>query len=611
MTTTKKPRARRSKKRTDDGKGDRRMVAGKRFRTPGVPPGPEAEKLWARIEDVANDNEVFCRTQLGVEPRWNHMALWAVNSIRTGELRVPLPPIDDLIATYDEADCSLPINIGQFYWDYTDDEDASTHYPSTVDGAKSVEAIDIYEVVAEAFPSVNWMLPKRHADVQIRNYEQSARESLAKLARARGGAPPDSGTPLIAGTFHEALTAYEEHRRQYFTEPDGTFDGSGHHFLGIIKAIRERRRDFQLAELDFRKCQEEFAYWCDRPEDRRKGKDGNYLTRKTCQNYVGELGRFFDWLHLSTQLGWRKPEDYGSLNRNVRKLKTDRRSLQDMEIKTFSLEDLKVLYRNAIPSERFLITWCLNCAHGAAEVGRVEWGDLSLAQEHPWKNQGLNVDCSTEDNWCGFIRPKSDVIGWWWLWPETVTLLNWLRDKRKEELGREPESSERLLLTETGSPLYRDESRNAQSSFGNAWRRLRKRIEKNEPKATVSNLPFGTLRNQMPDWLGGEQGKAIVASVALCHGIPHKGDKLLYRHYANRPWASLFAAQRDFRQHLMPVFEAVPDLTSEPDPLGDKVRTLWETGVRRAQQIADCLEINVATVHRRLNALGLRDKGGS
>ena len=69
----------------------------------------------------------------------------------------------------------------------------------------------------------------------------------------------------------------------------------------------------------------------------------------------------------------------------------------------------------------------------------------------------------------------------------------------------------------------------------------------------------------MPDWLGGEQGKALVASVALCHGIPHKGDKLLYRHYANRPWASLFESQNEYRQHLMPVFESVTDPTAEVD----------------------------------------------
>lgn len=109
----------------------------------------------------------------------------------------------------------------------------------------------------------------------------------------------------------------------------------------------------------------------------------------------------------------------------------------------------------------------------------------------------------------------------------------------------------------------------------------------------------------MPDWLGGEQANPIVASVALCHGIPHKGDKLLYQYYSNRPWAALFQAQRDYRQHLLPVFESVADPLMEPDPLGDKVRTLWNTGIRSPSKIAECLDVSLATVHRRLNQLGL------
>lgn len=602
MSTINRRRTRRGKKRTDDGKGDRRMIAGKRLRTPGVT-GDEADKRFSRIEQLWEDNERFCERQLKRGPDWTPIALWAAEAFRLGEVRVSLPPIDDILGSYENAE--WPILLKLIIDRYTA-EDFSCHYPTSVDGLESDEAMHVYDVLSNSFPSVNWVLPDSFAEEKVKRHEQNSRYSLEQVAKARNQAPPDPTTPLIAGTFHEALEAYEEKRREHFTAPDGTFDGSGHHFLGIIKAVRERRPDFQLAELDFRKCQEEMSYWCDRPEDRRKGKEGNYLTRKTCQNYVGELGRFFDWLHLSAEFGWRKSEDYSSLNRKVRKLRTDRRSLQDMEIKTFSLEELKILYRNAIPFERFLITWCLNCAHGAAEIGRVEWGDVLISQEHPWKKDGLKVDCSSGDSWCGFIRPKSDVIGWWWLWPETVRLLKWLRNKRCIELGREPKSDERLLLTDTGAPLYRDESRNAQSSFGNAWRRLRKRIEKNEPEVTVSSLPFGTLRNQMPDWLGGEQGRALVASVALCHGIPHKGDKLLYRHYANRPWAALFEAQKDFRRHLLPVFEAISDPTEEPDPIGDKVRAIWQTGVRSPKRIAECLEISVATVHRRLNDLGLR-----
>jgi hypothetical protein len=56
--------------------------------------------------------------------------------------------------------------------------------------------------------------------------------------------------------------------------------------------------------------------------------------------------------------------------------------------------------------------------------------------------------------------------------------------------------------------------------------------------------PFGTLRDQFSNWLGSDQNRAVIASIALAHGIPHKGDKLLYKHYSNRPWAHLFEAQK-------------------------------------------------------------------
>ena len=129
-----------------------------------------------------------------------------------------------------------------------------------------------------------------------------------------------------------------------------------------------------------------------------------------------------------------------------------------------------------------------------------------------------------------------------------------------EYLGQSPKNEQRVVLTKAGTSLYRDESRNAQTGFTNAWTRLADRIPEKDgdTKIAVRRLPFGTLRNQLPDWLGGEQARAIVASVALSHGIPHKGDKLLYKHYSNRPWAALFQAQRDYREHLQPMFERRP-----------------------------------------------------
>ena len=192
-------------------------------------------------------------------------------------------------------------------------------------------------------------------------------------------------------------------------------------------------------------------------------------------------------------------------------------------------------------------------------MGRVEWRDLFLDQPHPWIKEGLKYEPSGNDSWCGLLRPKTDVIGWWWLWPETVRLVQWWRVELQAKLSRELQPSERMLLTSSGEPMYRDSSRNAQTAFANGWTRLLDRVRKMEGKDALPKLPFGTLRDQLSNWLGSEENQAVLASVALAHGIPHKGDRLLFKHYSNRPWAQFFQKQREYRQSLQPIFDAVPD----------------------------------------------------
>ena len=190
------------------------MIAGKRFRTPGVS-GSEANKRFDRIEDVWKDNEIFCQRQLVTEPSWNYIALWAAESIRKGDLRIQIPPIDDIVGTYWEADQSLPNKLSEIVWSYVD-EDCSTAYPDEVAAMQSAAAIEVYEILSEAFPSVSWVLPKHHYDVQLKRHERIARFSLEKLAKIKNEPPPDPSTPLIAGTYHEALSSHEI-RGEFYT----------------------------------------------------------------------------------------------------------------------------------------------------------------------------------------------------------------------------------------------------------------------------------------------------------------------------------------------------------------------------------------------------------
>jgi len=602
MSNVKVRRRKKSSRGAGDGKGDRRMIAGKRFRTPGLPPGDESSRRLDRIDQLWLENEAFCnRVRRDVE--WTDIALWAADALRHGKVRIPLPSIDDVLASF--GDAPYRIDIKHIIDRYTDDT-LACNYPPEIEGLSWDEAKKFYDQLSEFFPSINWCLPERHSQEILDSHEKQARYSIERFADAQGAAPPAPNTPLVSGNLHEALESFEAERKKGFTLPDGTFNGSGHHMLGMIRSFRERQPDMMLSQLDYSRCQSLIDFWRERPSDLRK-KSVVPLTKKTCRNYIGELIRFFKWLHLTTDFNWRRPSDFDLLNKQVRELPSDRKSLDDMEVATYSVDHLATLFRVAIPFERLLMAWCLNCAHGAAEFGRVEWGDILLHQEHPWVKKGLTLESSSQDSWCGFLRPKSGVLGWWLLWPETVALLEWWRAEITKTLGREPRLTERVLLTGKGTPLYRDESRNAQTGFANLWTRLHKRVEKNASNddQIEEKLPFGTLRDQMSDWLGGEQAKALVASVALAHGIPHSGDKLLYRHYSNRPWRALFESQREYREHLFPMFAAVPDLLGEPDPVAEKVQSLWTAGVRSVTKIANCLEVSEVTVRRRLKSLGL------
>lgn len=591
---------RRHKNRIDDGKGYRRMIAGRRFRLPAGLIERDAELRFGWIEELWLDNEKFCR-KVGREPLWTDIALWASECFRHGERRVSLPPVDHILASYEGGEWPACI---QTIVDHYTDERAACHYPPTVDQFDDWGfAKDIYDVVCKAFPSVPWSLPEFHRTSVEASIEKNARYQIEELAKLKGKAPPDRNTPLVSGSLHKAFNEYEKKRTADFTLDDGSFDGSGHHMIGLVRGFRDHHTNFPLAELDFTRCQELVDYWRFRPSSKHTKET---LARKTCMNHIGEMIRFFNWLHLTSKFGWRRPADLlTDLKTDVKKLPSDRKSLKKLEIDRFSIEELTLLYKHAIRFERLLLVWCLNCAHGAAEVGRLEWEDLYLHAPHPWAKEGLSIQTSDEDSWCGFLRPKTDVLGWWYLWPETVTLLEWWQAEPVKKKRRESKAGERVLLTDKGEPLYRDGTRNAQTGFANAWTRLLKRIDKREGEGKVRHLPFGTLRDQLSDWLGGDQNKAVVASVALAHGIPHRGDKLLYRHYSNRPWNALFESQKAYREHLAPMFKAVSNPLQEYDPLTEKLTELWAAGIRDETQLARELDVSKTTIQRRIRQLRL------
>lgn len=61
MSASKRRTVRRRKQRRDDGKGLRRMIAGRRVRVPHGAGDREGDQRFPRIEDLWRDNEAFCQ----------------------------------------------------------------------------------------------------------------------------------------------------------------------------------------------------------------------------------------------------------------------------------------------------------------------------------------------------------------------------------------------------------------------------------------------------------------------------------------------------------------------------------------------------------------------
>lgn len=492
---------------------------------------------------------------------WNELSNFIADSVRKGIVPVPLPNRE------------LSVHLGMKW-------DGWVRWRQLL--VSKLPSIP-WATLSEAPTSPSILAALRHVTMEQLNEVAATISGLDQKDRPVVAAIP--------GTLHEALTAYQS----YIIESEPTnFDRHGK-----IRQLITRHQDQPLATLGLDSCQDLFNYWRQRAP-RHDGK-GQY-TPKRSREQLSELIRFMEWMHLSEKFGWREPEDFSRLDRSISKDVRDRKALKKISIPTFNLSDLATLVRHAGMPEKLWIIWCLNTAHGAAEVGRVQWEDIYFNQDHPWRAEGLKI--WEGGDWVGFLRPKTDVLGWWMLWPETVTLLNrWKEHCEKNIFHRTVEPADILICRESGSPLY-GTSKNGQSGFANQFTRLKKCCERTG--FPVADLPPGTLRDQFSDWCGSDQADAIVASVALTHGSPHGTDKLLYKHYSNRPWKKLFEKQQEFREYCRPILNAI----EEPKPLPQKLAefakvwpTLTGSKMTRVTEAANSLNVATVTIYRYLERL--------
>ena len=517
----------------------------------------EAERRLARIRELY---EVNCR--VNGQDAWSPPALSYAERIAKGEYRIAVPPLSP------DAPVQDPV----------------------------AEYSQVIQVDRDRFPSLDLVPadPALHAESVRRTQEmtQGRLRSLEAELKELGALPPRGRLPerLIPGTLHEALDAYiEDNVRTENVVPGGdrlTYYGQLR--VEQVGRLKKHHPDVPLTDLTFDACKAMVAYWRGRPVGR---KTGRAMSRTTAKNHIGELMRFFRWLDATDRFQWEMHRGLERVERKIARTDAERR-ISAITKPVYSVEELAVLNRHATPLERLALYVGLNCAMGAAELGRLERSEVVLNHRHEHADR-LHFASTASDSFIRLLRPKTGVFGEWLLWDETVAMVRWGLD-RARRIG-----SDLLFVSERGEPWYSEGAKNPRAKFANVWTRLLDRVRKSHPE--FRRLPFGTLRDTLPDTLR-HRHESELAHLCLAHGTPFKGDSLL-ECYGNKPFGRLHTALRELRSHFAPVFAAAPaDPCAEgkqylPVAVRDKVRAMLAEN-RRVCDIARECGVSRMTVYR-------------
>ena len=312
-------------------------------------------------------------------------------------------------------------------------------------------------VLREQFPSLEIVPadPELYAEGLRRNeiVEKETLKALEKGFRELGSITPKSSLPerLIPGTLHEALDAYTEHHiKKHNIKPEtGQLKVYGNLRLERVERFKEHHGDIPLSSLNYDRCEEMIRYWRQRP----RRKDTTRITSKdNARHHIGELLRFFRWLDQTDRFAWEIPRGVERIDRTIVGTDSERAvRLSAIQKVTYSISELAILNHHATPIERLIFYVGLNCAMGAAELGRLQTSDFLLLHEHEFAER-LNFESSANDSFIRNIAPKTKVFGEWLLWPETVEMVQWGIARREKITGACGESI--LIVSEHGKPWY-------------------------------------------------------------------------------------------------------------------------------------------------------------
>ena len=571
----------------------------------------EAEQRDSRLQQLWNQIEQ--ETTVG-NPLWDELTLEIAKQIALGEAKVQLAPLSDDEAATDYARRLQRIQNRFAFLRFapTDEQRYAAGLGDKIRRGGTV--------LYDTDPEINELLNRRSNEwiklppLQPESPTARGGDPLTELFGASyqpltaPNAPKDDGA-----TLHDAFEAYKNWiRNEYFDNSTQDVSEYGHTKLGQVDTLKDRHKNVPLAEIDYDFIEAMYRFWRKRPK--KKSKNGNdvRISPTSIRHYLGELHRFFKWVHRSKSFAWRKPEDFDEINRSIPSdAETIKRRIQNVD--TFRLEDLQLLNRYATPTERLFLLLALNCGFGAREIATLTIGEVFLHQALPAEEQEVFDFPSTDaDSFISLVRQKTNIVGKFMLFSQTVQMLEWAVARRLKQPN--PASDQPLILNRGGRPLdKRSASGYPSRHIPNSFIQLKKRIEQDGKE--VANLPFKCLRKTAGDLIR-RFSDGEVSGVFLLHGKPVQSDKLADI-YTNRPFGKVYRAIRQVEEFLKPMFaEVTGDPTSRkrnadetPDTTG-QLAELVRSG-KSIREIAQETGQARMTVQRQIKKLGGVSSGHS
>jgi predicted DNA-binding protein (UPF0251 family) len=377
---------------------------------------------------------------------------------------------------------------------------------------------------------------------------------------------------LTGQTLFLAIEAF----RQSLLTKEGDIKDGEKTLADQLKSLPSYLTDCDLGNLDFMATDECYGVFRNRPVTKRYKKR---MTRKSARNLISALNQFFKWLHLHNAWNWRKPDDFGEISRKIVDIEgDDEHDAEEHEV--WTIEELKVLYRYALPIERAFMLLGLNCSYGADQIG-------TLRESRVYFREGKRAYIKR-------IRKKRGTWSVHLLFEQTEKILRWAQAHRQSIESDSPY----LLVNSQGKPYwYLTKNKNRSMQIPSAWRRLLNRVKKDYKD--FRQLPFNSLRDTSSDMIE-KMGGSDFASLHLAH--KHlSGDKSL-RNYVNPNRSKHFKLIRRLERKLSSIWEgiAITDIQSK-NYVGfakvELIKKLRAEGVSQ-EEVAKKVGVSKATVSR-------------